>query len=62
MRPIDLFRGLRGSMGGVGSRGQGGHLGDSLELSGRFDESSDDSCGMYVSDPNFSCVHADPKK
>ena len=36
-------------MGGGGSRGQGGHLGDSLELSGWFDESSDDSCGMYVS-------------
>ena len=43
MRPRELFRDLRGSMGGGGPRGSRGHLRDPLGPSGWFDESSDDS-------------------
>ena len=46
MRIRDLFRGLRGSMGGAGVLGgEGWHLVDPLGPSGWFDESSEDSGG-----------------
>ena len=49
MRIRDLFRGLRGSMGGAGVLGgEGWHLVDPLGPSGWFDESSDDSLGIYA--------------
>ena len=59
MRPRDLFRGHWGSKGvpggprgsqGVlgGPRGSGGHLGDPMGSSAWFDESSDDSRGIYA--------------
>ena len=50
MRPRDLFMGLRGSIGGLpgGPRGSRGHPTDPMGPSGWFDESSDDSLGIYA--------------
>ena len=47
-RPVEMSEGVDwGSQGVLG--GQGGHLGDPLGPSGWFDESSDDSWGIYAS-------------
>ena len=35
--------------------GHGGCLGHPMGPSGCFDESSDDSCGIYACDPDLSC-------
>ena len=43
MRPRELFRNSRGSMGGGGPGGSNGYLVDPLGPSGWCDESSDDS-------------------